>query len=118
MLYTLIIILSAIGSYFLPWWVIAPICFLLCAWKAENGLKAYGIAAAAITTLWVAYATYLNVSSGGIMVGRIAELFTAGSPFLAKLPKVGFVMTAMTLIGANVAGFAGAAGYHFRQLFK
>lgn len=118
MLYALIIILSAVGSYFLPWWVIAPISFALCAWKAENGLKAYAIPAAAITTLWVGYATYLNISTGGIMAGRIAELFTANSTFLTKLPKAAFLMTAMTLVGANVAGFSGAAGYYFRQLFK
>ena len=118
MLYFLILVISAIASYFLPWWVIAPIAFLLCAWKAEDGLKAYAIPAAAITTLWVAYATYLNVSTGGVISQNIGHLFTANSPFLQKLPTVGLLMFVMTLIGANVAGFAGLAGFHFRQLLK
>ncbi len=116
--YIIILIVSAIAQYFLPWWVIAPICFAIGAWKSETALGAYGAAAGAITSLWVGYATYLNMSTDGIMVQKVGSLFSENLKFLKDLPITPTFITIMTLIGSQVAGLSATAGYHFRQLFK
>lgn len=114
--FIIILIISAIAQYFLPWWVIAPISFLFCAWKSETPKGAYAAAAGAIAVLWTGYLAYLNISTGGIMADKIAKVFTAGSA-LENLPAAGFLGTVTMLIGSQVAGLSGVAGHYFRKLF-
>jgi hypothetical protein len=116
--YIIILVVSAIAQYFLPWWVVAPISFAIAAWRSESALNAYAAAAAAIATLWIAYAAYLNISSGGIMIEKIGGLFSENIKFLKNLPVTPTFFTIMALIGSQVAGLSATAGYHFRQLFK
>jgi hypothetical protein len=116
--YIIILIVSAIAQYFLPWWVIAPISFAIGAWKSETALGAYAAAAGAITSLWVSYATYLNMSTDGIMVQKVGSLFAENLKFLKDMPITPTFITIMTIIGSQVAGLSATAGYHFRQLFK
>jgi hypothetical protein len=116
--YVIILVVSAIAQYFLPWWVIAPISFAIAAWKSETALGAYGAAAGAITTLWVGYATFLNSTTDGIMVQKIGGLFAENLKFLKDLPVTPTFFTIMTIICSQVAGLSATAGYHFRQLFK
>lgn len=116
--YIIILIVSAVAQYFLPWWVIAPIAFAICAWKSETALRAYAAAAGAIATLWVGYAIFLNVSNEGIMIQKIAGLFSENIKFLKNLPVTPTFFTIMAIIGSQVAGLSATAGYHFRQLFK
>ncbi|MFN3487673.1 MAG: hypothetical protein ACK4YV_00995 [Emticicia sp.] len=118
MTYIIILIVSAVAQYFLPWWVIAPIAFAICAWKSETALGAYAAAAGAIATLWVGYAIFLNSNNEGIMVQKIGGLFAENIKFLKNLPVTPTFFTIMTIIGSQVAGLSATAGYHFRQLFK
>lgn len=118
MTYLIILVVSAVAQLFLPWWVIAPISFALAAWKSESAKGAFAAAAGAITTLWVAYAGYLNASTDGVMLQKIGAMFAENIKFLQKLPITGSFFTIMVLIGGNVAGFSAMAGYQLRQLFK
>ncbi len=106
MVYTLIIVLSAIAQYFGPWWLMPIVCFGLCFWKSESAKGAYGVAFAAISTLWLSYASYQNVITQGVITLKIADLF--------QLPNAALLFTAVTLAGGTVAGFAGMAGYYCR----
>jgi hypothetical protein len=116
--YIIILIVSAIAQYFLPWWVIAPICFAIGAWKSKTALGAYAAAAAAIASLWVGYAIYLNMNTDGIMVQKVGALFSENLKFLKEMSITPTFFTIMALIGSQVAGLSATAGYHFRQLFK
>lgn len=116
--YIIILVVSAVAQYFLPWWVIAPVSFSIAAWKSETALGAYAAAAAAISSLWVGYATYLNMSTDGIMVQKVGALFAENLKFLKDMPITPTFIIIMTLIGSQVAGLSATAGYHFRQLFK
>ncbi|CAH0997402.1 hypothetical protein EMA8858_03534 [Emticicia aquatica] len=116
--YIIILIISAIAQYFLPWWVIAPISFLIGAWKSASALKAYAAAAGAIATLWLGYATFLNMSNDGIMVQKIGGLFSENLKFLKNMPITPTFLAIMTIIGSQVAGLSATAGYHFKALFK
>lgn len=116
--YIIILIVSAIAQYFLPWWVIAPISFVVGAWRSDSGKAAYFAAAGAIATLWVAYAAYLHISSGGFMLEKIGALFAESLKFLKNMPLTITFFAIMAIIGSQVAGLSATAGYHFRQLFK
>ena len=116
--YLIILVVSAIAQCFLPWWVIAPISFSIAALKSETALGAYASAALAISSLWVGYATYLNMSTDGIMLQKIGGLFSENLKFLKNMPITPTFIIIMTLIGSQVAGLSAIAGYHFRQLFK
>ncbi len=118
MTYIIILIVSAVAQYFLPWWIIAPIAFAISAWKSKTALGAYIAAAAAIATLWVSYAAFLNSSNEGIMVQKIGGLFSENIKFLKNLPVTPTFFVIMAIIGSQVAGLSATAGYYFRQLFK
>jgi hypothetical protein len=118
MTYIIILIVSAVAQYFLPWWVIAPIAFAICAWKSKTAFGAYAAAAGAIATLWVGYAFYLNSNNDGIMLHKIAGLFSENIKFLKNLPVTPTFFVIMAIIGSQVAGLSATAGYHFRQFFK
>jgi len=118
MTYIIILIVSAVAQFFLPWWIIAPISFAIGAWRAESSKVAYWAGAGAVATLWIIYASYLNFSSGGVMLDKIGSLFSESLKFLKNLPFTVSFFTIMTIIGSQVGGFSALAGYHFRQLFK
>ncbi|GAB3523890.1 hypothetical protein [Emticicia fontis] len=116
--YIIILVASAIAQLFLPWWVIAPIAFLVGMMKSKSAGSSFLAGAAAIITLWVAYALYLNLSSDGLMLNRIGSLFAESLKFLKSVPFTISFFTIMALIGGLVGGFSALAGYQFKQLTK
>jgi len=118
MTYIRILVISAIAQFFLPWWVIAPIAFLVGMFTSKSGKGAWLAGAGAIATLWIAYAAYLNITNDGLMLDRIGNLFADSLKFLNSVPfSVSFFLI-MALIGGLVGGFSALAGYQFRQLIK
>ncbi|MDP5140378.1 MAG: hypothetical protein NWP83_07900 [Spirosomaceae bacterium] len=117
MLYILIIILGGIASFFLPWWIVAPVCFGICFWKSESGKSAFAIGSAAISSLWLIYSLYLYFTADADILTPMAQLIS-GSGALSKLPQTALGFTIMLLIAGLVGGFSGLAGYHSGQLVK
>lgn len=107
--YLIILVGTALLQLFLPWWVIAVVPFAVCAWRSHHPGTAYAVSLAAVSTVWVAYATFIHTTTQGSMSNRMAELFS--------LPSGLSLMFAVTLLSGIVAGFAGMAGYYVRQLF-
>jgi hypothetical protein len=118
MLYILIIVIGAIVSYFGPWWLIALVSMGLCAWKAKTSVEGAKISAAAVLSLWVGYATFLNITSDVNLVDKIADLFSGGVGFLSKIPKVGLVFSIIALIASSLGGLSGAAGVKIREFIQ
>lgn len=118
MLYLLIIIFGGILSYFLPWWIVAPVCLGFCFWKAESAKQAFGISSAAIVSLWIGYATYLNLVAEVDLVSKIGNLFAGESAVLQKIPKLALVFTIMTMIASAIGGFSGLAGFQLKRMLK
>ncbi|RFS16234.1 hypothetical protein [Emticicia sp. C21] len=118
MSYIIILIVSAIAQLFLPWWVIAPIAFLVGMMKSKSSSGSFFAGAGAIATLWIAYALYLNMSSDGLMLDRVGGLFLESMKFLKNIPYTLSFFVIMALIGGLVGGFSALAGYQFKQLTK
>lgn len=110
MLYILILVISGIAQLLGPWWLMPIVCFGLCFWKAKNAKEAYGIAFAAVSTLWLGYSLFQSFSSAGTFPLKVAEIF--------KLPNAASLFAAVTLVGGLVAGFAGLAGHYCRLALK
>ncbi len=118
MLYLLILIVGGVASYFGPWWVIAPVCFVLCWLKSRQASHAFWISALAGLTLWLGYATYLHVRSGIDLVDKVAGIFTAGIPALSNVPGIVIVFIIMALVAFLISGFSGLAGVKIRQFMR
>lgn len=116
MLYILIIILGGIASFFLPWWIIAPVCFGVCFWRSKSGKTAFWLGSAAVSTLWLLYAIYIYFTADVNILLPLTQLIS-GSGFLSQLPQVTLGFIIMLLIAALTGGFSGLAGYHTGQLF-
>jgi len=98
-----IIILSAILENYLPWWVIAPVAFIvsyLFKLPWHQGLLAGFIG---ILILWGGIAFFIDHSNQHILSDRLSVLF-----FKSVKPHVLVLMTG--IIGGLVAGFAGMTG--------
>jgi len=111
MIPTLIIaVLSAIAQFFMPWWVIAPIAFIICFWQSSTAGKAFIEGTAGIILVWAAYAGFLNFQNEGGLAARMGEL-------LFKVPNnAGVLLTITPLIGGLVGGIAGLTGFYLRQV--
>ncbi len=107
--YLIILVGTAVLQLFMPWWVIVLVPFVVYLIRPETPLLAYAVSLAAVSTVWLTYATFLHNSTQGSMSNRIAEIF--------YLPNATILLTAVTLLSGFVAGFAGSAGALVRQLF-
>ncbi len=118
MLYLLIVILGAVLSYFLPWWIVAPLIFALSWWKGKSASNAALVASTALVTLWVGYATFLNLTSDINLADKIGAIFGGESGPISKMPKTGLIFTVLTLISTILGGLSGSAGVMAREYFK
>ena len=107
--YLIILVATALLQFILPWWIIAVVPFVVCLWRSEHAGAAFVVSLAAVSTVWLAYATFIQNNTQGSMSNRIAELFS--------LPSGTALMFSVTLLSGLVAGFSGLAGYYVRQLF-
>ncbi len=106
-------------SYFLPWWIIAPVALALSWWKAKDAAEAAVISAAAVVSLWVGYSLFLNLTSEVNLIDKIGNLLAGGGEgFISKIPKTGLIFTAITFIAGLIGSISGAAGVQIREYFK
>lgn len=106
--FVLIALLSAVAQLFLPWWVIAPVAFLVCYWRSRTGWRAFGNGFAGVGTVWLIYALFIHLQTNGILTDRMSVLLLKSESGLALV-----LLTA--LIGGLVGGMAGLAGQAVRR---
>jgi hypothetical protein len=107
-LFLSILILAFFTQLFLPWWTIAPLCFILAAALGSTGGRAFGAGFAGIGLGWLLMAAWLNVNSASILSHRVAQLLPLGGQ--------GWVLVLVTaVLGGLVGGLAALAGCWARQ---
>jgi hypothetical protein len=107
-LFTLILVLAFLAQLFLPWWVIAPLCFALAAALGSTGGRAFGAGFAGIGLGWLLMAAWLNFKSASILSHRVAQLLPLGGQ--------GWVLVLVTaVLGGLVGGMAALSGCWVRQ---
>lgn len=113
MLFILILLISLVAQFFLPWWVIAPIAFGLAARTNENGKKSFWNAFFAIFILWACMALLRSLPNENLLANRVAEMLSLPAASYNWLILV-FISG---IIGGLVAGVSAFAGFQFRKAF-
>lgn len=111
MLFLLILVISLILQFFLPWWIIAPVAFGAAFWKAETGRHAFGTGFLSIFVLWVVTGLFQSIPNQHILANRVGAML--------KLPETSLnwllVLIITAIIGGLVGGVAAMAGRHLRE---
>jgi len=110
MLFLIILVLTFVCSYFLPWWAIAIIAFitgLICGkkpgWSFLAGFSAVFVA-------WTILALIKSLPNNNILPGRVATLM--------QLPNWIVLLIVTASIGGLVGGMAALSGVLVKKVFK
>ncbi|MBV8391205.1 MAG: hypothetical protein JO080_15475 [Mucilaginibacter sp.] len=111
MLFLIILILSFISSYFLPWWVAAAIAFLAALFIGKTSGKAFWSGFGAIFVLWIILALIKSIPNDNILASRVIQLF--------PLPHQWILLLLITaLIGGLAGGMAALSGVLTKKAFS
>jgi len=111
MLFLIILILSFICSYLLPWWAAALIAFLAALFIGKTSGKAFLSGFGAIFVLWMILALMKSLPNDNVLAGRAIQLF--------PLPHQWILLLLITaLIGGLVGGMAALSGILTKKAFK
>ena len=110
----LIVVVSLILQFFLPWWIIALTAFTLAFWKARSAGHAFGSGFTAIFLLWIVLGLFKSVPNEHLLANRVGEMF--------MLPPGSFnwivMLLATGIIGGMVGGLSALAGFLSANAFK
>lgn len=102
-LFLLVFVLSSLAQFFLPWWVVLPLCLGLAAWRGGSAGAAFGAGLLGVGLSWWLPAAWLNLHGAGLLAGRVATLLPlGGNPWLLVLLS--------GLLAGLVGGLAALAG--------
>jgi hypothetical protein len=87
----------------LPWWIIAPVAFLVCFWKRTGAFNAFMASFLSVFIVWLILAVRIHIQSNGLLTEKIAFLFPLGGSATA-------LIFLSALMGGLVSGFAGLSG--------
>lgn len=111
MLFLIILILSFISSYILPWWAAAAIAFFAALFVGKTSGKAFLSGFGAIFILWVILALMKSIPNDNVLASRVIQLFPLPNQWVLLL-----LITA--LIGGLVGGMAALSGVLTRKAFS
>lgn len=111
MLFFIILILSFISSYLLPWWAAAAIAFLAALLVGKTSGKVFWSGFGAIFILWMILALAKSIPNDNILASRVIQLF--------PLPHQWILLLLITaLIGGLVGGMAALSGVLTKKAFS
>ncbi|WP_324673207.1 hypothetical protein [Hymenobacter sp. GOD-10R] len=111
LLFLLILAITALAQLFLPWWIVAPIAFLLAARLGRTGGRSFLAGFAGVGLGWAVVAAWRNVGNDGLLAHRVAQLLPLGGSSWALV-----LVTA--IVGGLVGGVAALAGCWLRQALQ
>lgn len=101
--------LSFAGCLYMPWWSIAPACFLVALLIPQKPALAFLCGFLALFLLWGGLAYWISASNEHILAHKISLL-------VLKKDNPNMLMLMTALIGAVVGGFAALSGSLLRSL--
>ncbi|MEO1517793.1 MAG: hypothetical protein AAFV95_22420 [Bacteroidota bacterium] len=95
-----------VAGYFvhqwLPWWSIAIVCAIVCAWLQQTAWKNFLLGFVGVALLWGLTAFVINQGNDSILAARMGELLGGLSG--------GLLVGVTALLGGLVGGFGGMSG--------
>jgi len=110
MLFLIILVLSFVCSYFLPWWFVALIAFVAAYFFSKKPGKAFMAGFFAVFLAWSLLALFKSIPNDNILATRVAHL--------TQLPNWILLLIVTGLIGGLVGGMAALSGAMVRKSFK
>ncbi len=114
MLFILILLVSLVLQFFLPWWIIAPIALGFAFWKARSGGHAFASGFGAIFLLWIIMGLIRSVPNENLLANRVGEMLMLPSNSLNWI----FVLLITGVLGGLVAGISALAGFYSGAILK
>jgi len=111
MLFLIILILSFISSYLLPWWAAAAIAFLAALFIGKTSGKTFWSGFGAIFVLWLILALMKSLPNDNVLAGRVIQLFPLPHQWILLLLITAF-------IGGLVGGLAALSGILTKKAFS
>lgn len=103
------LILGASASFFMPWWVIAPVFAAIAFFTKLSPTASLAIGTLAGTTLWASYASILGAADGMKLSGMVGNIFQGLSP--TQLVSI------TGTLGGLIGGMGALTGSYFRSIF-
>jgi hypothetical protein len=110
MLFLIILILSFVSSYFLPWWMVAIVAFLAAFIIGKTPGRSFWSGFAAIFIVWTVLALFKSIPNNNILASRVVQLF--------PIPHKWVLLLAITAaIGGLVGGIGALSGVLLKRAF-
>ena len=109
MLFLIILILTFICSYFLPWWMIAIIAFVGAFAIGKKPGKAFLSGFGGVFIAWTILALIRSLPNDNMLASRVATLF--------QLPNWVLLLLVTGIIGGLVGGLAALSGALVKRAF-
>jgi hypothetical protein len=99
----LVVFISALLQYFLPWWTLSIGCLAIAFLIGNNGFLSFSAGFIGVGLLWLGMAFYIDMITDSILTEKLNRL----------LPVSPFLLTG--LIGGLVGGFTSLTGALLRK---
>ena len=100
----LVLVLSAVSQWVLPWWMVAVVAFGLGFGLARSGKQAFWAGFGGAGLSWLLPAAWLAYQNDGLLARRVAQLLPLGGSATALVVVAGLVAG----LAGGLAGLAGA----------
>jgi hypothetical protein len=99
-----VLLLCLLTEFFLPWWIVAPVCFVIAFVFDSRGMASFLAGFLGVGLLWLGMAFWSDWSTGSILTSKVNELF----------PVNVFILT--VLVGGVTGGLASLTGSLARRV--
>jgi len=110
MLFLIILILSLISGFFLPWWMVAIIAFLAALFLGKTSGRSFWSGFGGVFIVWTILALLKTIPNDNMLAKRVTQLF--------QLPNWILILLISALIGGLVGGMSALSGVLVKKAFK
>jgi hypothetical protein len=111
MLFLILLILSFISTYLLPWWAVAIVIFLVTLFMGKTSGRTFLSGFAAVFISWAVLALFKTIPNDNLLAKKVAVLFPLGGNWVLLL-----LITA--IIGGLVGGMSALSGVLLKKAFS
>jgi len=100
MLFLVILILSVLSSYFLPWWTVAVVAFLAALFIGKTSGQSFLFGFSGVFVAWVLVALFKSLPNDNMLAERVVQLFPLPHNWICVLLVTGIIGGLIGAMGA------------------
>jgi len=110
MLFSIILLLTLISAYILPWWAACILAFAAAIFYGKTSGQSFWSGFAGLGLAWIALALLKSFPNEHILAGRVSRMF--------HLPHWLLLLVVTAIIGGLVGGMSALSGMLVRRVFN